>query len=126
MHVKEYATVIAKTSQLRQLIKAGSEIVDIGFTDTSDVTNSYGKAEKILFDLKDGRSSEDFTHLKDVLEDYMREQAKLKDDPDSGLSPVTTGFEDMDRILSGGLQDSDLIVLITAGVVRRLLFLPMD
>ena len=31
VHVKEYATVIAKTSQLRQLIKAGSEIVDIGF-----------------------------------------------------------------------------------------------
>ena len=111
VHVKEYATVIAKTSQLRQLIKAGSEIVDIGFTDTSDVTNSYGKAEKILFDLKDGRSSEDFTHLKDVLEQYMKETANLKGDPDSAMAPVTTGFEDMDRILSGGLQNSDLVVL---------------
>jgi replicative DNA helicase len=96
---------------MRQLIKAGAEIVDIGFTGTSDVPNSYGKAEKILFYLKEGRSSEDFTHIRDVLDEYMKEQIRLKNDPNPGLSHVPTGFEDMDRILSGGLQDSDLIVL---------------
>ena len=49
--------------------------------------------------------------MKDVLEQYMKETANLKGDPDSAMAPVTTGFEDMDRILSGGLQNSDLVVL---------------
>ena len=111
VHVEEYANVVAKTAQLRQLIRAGSDIVDIGFIDTSDVSESLSRAEKILFNLKEGRASEDFTHIRDVLEQYMQETAKLKGDPDSALSPVTTGFVDMDRILGGGLQNSDLIVL---------------
>ena len=111
VHVEEYANVVAKTAQLRQLIRAGSDIVDIGFIDTSDVSESLSRAEKILFNLKEGRATEDFTHIRDVLEQYMKETANLKGDPDSGISPVITGFADMDRILGGGLQNSDLIVL---------------
>ena len=111
VHVEEYANVVAKTAQLRQLIRAGSDIVDIGFIDTSDVSESLSRAEKILFNLKEGRATEDFTHIRDVLEQYMKETANLKGDPDSAISPVITGFADMDRILGGGLQNSDLIVL---------------
>ena len=111
VHVEEYANVVAKTAQLRQLIRAGSDIIDIGFTGTSDVSESLSRAEKILFNLKEGRATEDFTHLKDVLDDYWGEKEKRKKDPDTSLAQVTTGFVDLDRILGGGLQNSDLIVL---------------
>ena len=57
VHVEEYANVVAKTAQLRQLIRAGSDIVDIGFVDTSDVSESISRAEKILFNLKECRDT---------------------------------------------------------------------
>ncbi|MDA1349704.1 MAG: replicative DNA helicase, partial [Chloroflexi bacterium] len=53
----------------------------------------------------------DFTHIRDVLDTYIEESSALHDPEFSHLSPIPTGFADFDKLLAGGLQRSDLVIV---------------
>lgn len=111
VHIEHYARIVHRTSLMRQIIRAGGEIAAIGYEGGPDADAAISRAEEALFKIRSGRGSRDFTHIRDVLDSYMEESAAMQSPGTEHLAPVQTGFADLDKLLGGGLQRSDMIVL---------------
>ena len=111
VHIEHYARIVQRTSVMRQIIHAGGEIAAIGYEAGPDADAALRRAEETLFRVRSGRASRDFTHIREVLDSYMAESAAMQTADGEHLAPVPTGFADLDKLLGGGLQRSDMIVL---------------
>ena len=111
VHIEHYGRIVHHTSIMRQLIRVGGDIAAIGYESGPDPEESLTKAENLLFRVRSGRGSSDFTHIRDVLDTYIEESSALHDPEFSHLAPIPTGFTDFDKLLAGGMQRSDFLVL---------------
>ena len=109
--IEHYAHIVQRTSIMRQLINAAGDIAAIGYDGDSDVESALSKAEEKLFRVRTGRGTRDFIHIRDVLDTYMEETATLDLADVDHLAPVPTGFKQLNDLLGGGLQRSDMFIL---------------
>ena len=106
--ITHYAQIVHRTSTMRQLVRAASSIADIGYDSSPDTEESLGRAEELLFTIRSGRESRDFSHIREILDSYMEDSLQ----PDiNKLAPVQSGFTLFDQLLGGGLQRSDLVIV---------------
>lgn len=110
IHAEHYAKIVADTAFMRRLISAGGKIATIGFQNQFDTDTALEKCEQILFDIANKKANRDFTSLGDILQDYL-EQLSLLREGEGIKYGVPTGFTDLDKIMAGGMQRSDLIIL---------------
>ncbi|PKB65343.1 MAG: replicative DNA helicase [SAR202 cluster bacterium Io17-Chloro-G3] len=108
-HISHYGQIVHRTSVMRQLIQAAGGIAQIGYENAADTEDSLSRAEEVLFDIRSGRGSRDFEHIREVLDTYLEES--LQGPEMNTLAPVPCGFDLVDQLLGGGLQRSDLIIL---------------
>ncbi len=104
-----YARIVKEKSLLRQLIRIGSEISEMGFDEATDIDVLIDRAEKKIFSLSQKRTGSYFVQLRDFIPqsfNEIEERFKKK----SGISGLSTGYEDIDKI-TGGFQKSDLIII---------------
>ena len=101
----------AKTSVLRALIRAGARIVDLGHEGGPDDEEVITQAEEVLYGVRTGRAGRDFSHIRLFLDNYMEQTGALGDPTVDSVAPVPTGYPNLDELLGGGLQRSDLIIL---------------
>jgi replicative DNA helicase len=113
VHAEDYGRIVQRTSVMRQLIRVGGDIASIGYEGGPDVEAAMSRAEEMLFRVRSGRSTRDFVHIREILDTYMEESAAAHGPDASGryLAPVGSGFPDIDKLLGGGLQRSDLVIL---------------
>ena len=111
IHVEHYASIVQRTSIMRRLIRAAEGIADIGYDGDADSEAALSRAEDLLYRVRTARSTRDFVHIRQVLDQYMEEAASLQAGGGIHLSPIATGFSDLDKLLGGGLQRSDLIIV---------------
>ena len=111
VHVENYAHIVHRTFIMRKLIQAGGDIAAIGYEGGPDSEVALRKADELLFRVRSGRGTGDFTHIRDILDTYMEESAAMLGPDARHMAPVPTGFANLDELLAGGLQRSDLIVL---------------
>src|SRR5699024_9551589 len=71
VHVEYYGRIVERTSTLRRLIHAGTEIANIGFDDSADVEDALDRAEQQLFHVSQRRTARDFVSIGQVLEGYF-------------------------------------------------------
>jgi len=107
-NVEYYGRIVERTSILRRLIHAAGQIAAIAYEE-GDADVALDKAEQLIFEISQGHARTDFSHVRDVLSDYMNKLDQLHERRGT-IVGVPTGFTDLDR-LTGGLQKSDLIVL---------------
>jgi len=108
-NVKYYAKIIEDKSLLRRLIKASSEIISKSYEASLDTGEIIDDAEKGIFNISLNRSTQGFTHVKNILSvnfDKIEELYLNK----GKITGVPTGFNDLDGKLSG-LQRSDLVLI---------------
>ena len=110
VHLEHYGHIVQRTSVMRQLINAAGDIATIGYESDSDVERALDQAEEALFNVRTGRGTRDFIHIRDVLDVYMEDTATLESDQGKNLAPISTGFTKLDELLGNGLQRSDMIV----------------
>ncbi len=110
VYVEHYARMVSRTSTMRNLISAATEIAALGYEQDSDVDSALGQAEELLFRIRSRRENRDFVPLRDVLDKYLEDTATVHTALEHGTAPVPTGFIDLDTVL-GGLQRSDLVIL---------------
>ncbi|MCH8346738.1 MAG: replicative DNA helicase [Chloroflexi bacterium] len=111
LHIEHYARIVQRSSVSRQLIHAAEEIAAIGFEEPIDHEASLGRAEDVLLRIRSGRSTQDFVHIREVLDRYLQEELTPLGMPlERGMAPIPTEFPEMDGLL-GGLQRSDLVIL---------------
>ena len=111
VHVEYYARIVQRTSIMRQLIRTGGDIAAIGYEGGVDADSVLSKAEDLLFGIRSGRGSRDFTHIREILDTYMEESGAMHGPDAVHVAPVPTGFPGIDELLGGGMQRSDMIVL---------------
>ena len=111
IHVEHYADIVQRTSIMRRLIRTADEIAAIGYEGDADAEAALSKAEDLLYRVRTTRSTRDFMHIREILDQYMEDVASLQASRDIHLSPIATGFPDLDKLLGGGLQRSDLCII---------------
>ncbi len=107
-NVEFYGRIVERTAILRRLIHAAGQIAAIAYEE-GDADIALDRAEQLIFQISQRHARSDFSHMRDILAEYMNKLDQLHERHGS-IVGVPTGFTDLDR-LTGGLQKSDLIVL---------------
>ncbi len=108
-NIEHYAHLIKEASTKRTLIKVGTEIVEMGFTEDKEVKTILDMAESTVFSVSQGHTTRGFIPIKEALASSFDKIDELHK-KGAGLRGIRTGFTDLDNMLSG-LQDSNLIIL---------------
>jgi replicative DNA helicase len=107
-NLEYYARIVQEKALLRNLIKAGTEIVGSCYEQT-DADAAIDRAEHLIFSLAQKRSMQQLTHIKNIVESSFQKIEQRYENRDT-LSGTPTGFYDLDALTSG-FQPSDLIIV---------------
>jgi replicative DNA helicase len=118
-HVEYYARIVERTALLRKLINAGGKIAALGYDEREELETTLDQAEQTLFEVSQRRSAQDFIHIGQVIDSYY-EQINYLQEHRGEVVGVPSGFRDLDE-LTGGLQQSDLIILAARPSVGKCL-----
>ena len=108
-HAETYAEMVAQKAVRRRLIRASSEISEMGFDEDTTTQELLEKAEAELFSVSDQSLKQDLTSLESILTESFDRLEELHRNKGS-LRGVRTGYRDLDN-MTAGLQRSDLIIL---------------
>jgi len=116
-----YAGIVAEKALLRRLVEAGTRVVQYGYAgaEGADVAEVVDRAQAEIYDVTDGRTSEDFVPLEQLLQPTMDEIDAIASQ--GGIARgVPTGFTDLDE-LTNGLHPGQMIVIAARPGIRKAL-----
>ena len=116
-----YARIVKEAGVLRRLIDAGTQIVQLGFETPQDTEAAVDQAESLVYQLAQGRVTEDYHSLRDVLTGTLEAIERLHEEHRE-ITGVPTGFADLDRLTSG-LQPANLVIVAARPAVGKALAL---
>ncbi|HEY8731835.1 MAG TPA: replicative DNA helicase [Candidatus Limnocylindria bacterium] len=105
-HAETYATIVARTAQLRRLIGAANEIARLALV-REDARGAVEDAQRLLFSVSEASLHRDIVSLDVALNRYI---AQIEERGDEAQAGVPTGLKTLDA-KTGGLQPSDLILI---------------
>jgi replicative DNA helicase len=105
-HAETYATIVARTAQLRKLIGAANEIARLALV-REDARGAVEDASRLLFAVSESSLHRDIVTLEVALNRYI---AQIEERGDEAQAGVPTGLKTLDG-KTGGLQPSDLILI---------------
>ena len=106
-----YAGIVAEKALLRRLVEAGTRVVQYGYAgaEGADVAEIVDRAQAEIYDVTEGRTSEDFVALEQLLQPTMDEIDAIASQ--GGIARgVPTGFTDLDEV-TNGLHPGQMIVI---------------
>jgi replicative DNA helicase len=104
-----YAEIVENKYIMRELLKAGEQINNLGYDEDAELHEILEKAEKALYAVTNKTGSHKYVVLKDILDEAWERLDHLHKTKNE-LRGVPTGFVELDNRLSG-FQKSDLIIL---------------
>ncbi|MBE9512544.1 MAG: replicative DNA helicase [Chloroflexi bacterium] len=113
LDIEHYAQIVYRLSVMRRLINAGNQIEAIGYEADPSVETSLGRAENILFRLRQGESAQDLVPIRQVLDKYFEAVTPTlatEEGRAESIPYVLSGFAGLDEFL-GGFQHSDLTIV---------------
>ena len=116
-----YAGIVAEKALLRRLVEAGTRVVQYGYAgaDGADVTDIVDRAQAEIYDVTEGRTSEDFVALEDLLQPTMDEIDAIASN--GGIARgVPTGFVELDEVTNGLHPGQMIIIAARPGVGKAL------
>jgi len=108
-NVEYYGHLVEEAATKRKLIGAGGRITALGFDESTPANQALDTAESVIFNIAEGRITQDFVALKDILKRTWDQIEQVHKDQ-SVISGVPSGFSDLDA-KTGGFQKSDLIII---------------
>ncbi|MFY9484412.1 MAG: replicative DNA helicase [Patescibacteria group bacterium] len=108
-HIANHAEVVKANSTLRQLVSAGSKIIELGYQVEGDPDELLTEAEQSLFAISQDYAKQIFTPIKDILTSTFERIDELHKHKGK-LRGISSGFKVLDNLLAG-LQPSDLVIL---------------
>lgn len=104
-----YAQIVHDKAVLRRLVDASIKIAQLGYQGEGEVDKIVDEAQQTIYKVTDGRGSEDYKPLKDLLEPTFDEIEALNSHSDV-LTGVPTGFAELDE-LTNGLHAGQMIII---------------
>lgn len=108
-HIAHYAKIIKEKKIMRDLIAVSADITESVFDGSQPAANVLDAIEQKIFSLTNQSHDKNFVAIKEELASAYERIEKLHQGG-GALRGVTTGFEGLDKYLSG-MQKSDLIIL---------------
>ncbi len=109
MNIKDYARIVKEKSVLRQLIAAAGEISESAYSEQESVSAVLDHAENLIFKIAQGRDTQNFRHIREVLQDVYGHLQELRTNAEA-TQGTKTGFSLLDRVLAG-MGKSDLVLI---------------
>ena len=109
MNAAGYAEIVAEKASLRALITAADEIKGFSYDEGVPAGDILDKAEQRIFDISQSRQQNDYSSLRDILEENI-EMIDRASKNEGAITGLPTGFQKLDE-MTNGLQKSDLIIL---------------
>ncbi len=104
-----YAKIVKRTSTLRQLIGAATQVVRLGYNAPDDLDAVVEEAEKRIFEVTSKRVASNFQPIKGLLKATFKQIEELAERKQH-ITGIPTGFKDLDRLLAG-MHRGDLLIL---------------
>ncbi len=120
VNIEYHANIIAQKKLARDLIKFTSKTQVQAFDETQDVEELMQQAEAELFEISRHNMKRDFTPVSGVIKDAYAAIEKAARNT-SGISGLSTGFTDLDKMTSGW-QNTDLIILAARPAMGKTAF----
>ena len=114
-----YACIVKEAGILRRLIDVGTRIVHLGYETPQDTERAVDEAESLVYRVAQGRVTEDYQSLREVLTSTLESIERLHEDHRE-LTGVPSGFPELDRLTSG-FQNSNLIIVAARPAVGKAL-----
>ncbi len=111
-NIQAYAEIVREKSVLRQLIEAGTEIVNDGFQpEGRAIKDVLGEAEQRVFKIAEqgARGRRDYVPLREAMKDAFQ-ILQERYESQGAVTGLPTGFTDFDE-MTAGLQPSDLVIV---------------
>jgi replicative DNA helicase len=111
-NVRAYADIVRERSLLRQLIRAGTDIVSAVFNNDGETARSLvDRAEQKVFEIAEGtfRKRDGAVAVRTLLPGVIDQIDEWHNNPDK-LRGLPTGFTEFDK-LTGGLRPGDLVIV---------------
>ncbi|MCB9315943.1 MAG: replicative DNA helicase [Lewinellaceae bacterium] len=111
-NIEYHSRIILQKHIQRQIIAVGARMMKDGFEETSDCFDTLQDAEQGLFAITQNTLSRSSTRAGSIAFSTLKqiEQNALKARAGSGITGLSCGMAEVDA-LTGGWQDSDLIIL---------------
>ncbi len=104
-----YAQIVSDLALSRRLIRAATEIADLGYDETDDVSRTIDSAEQMIFEVAEHRNTQSMQGIKEGLSNALEHIEHLIEHA-SDVTGAPTGFRELDRLLLG-LQPSTLNIV---------------
>ncbi|NEQ69346.1 MAG: replicative DNA helicase [Symploca sp. SIO2D2] len=108
VNIDRYATLVMDKYLRRQLIKAGNEIVQLGYETSTELEQVLDQAEQKIFSLTQSRPQQGLVAISETLSQTFQEIETRHEGV--ALPGLPSNFYDLDA-LTGGFQRSDLIIV---------------
>lgn len=120
VHVEHYAKIVLRYSVMRRLIGAGAQVTALGFDESLETQEMVDQAQLLIHNVVQQGIKKDAVKVGAILEEYFDRLAFLHEHKGE-LVGVPSGFTDLDK-LTGGFQQSDLIILAARPSVGKTSF----
>ena len=107
--IVQYGELVKRKATLRKLIKAGQNILNLGFDEADEVDSVLDNAEQELFSVSQQYLHRNFISISTVLQEAFDRIDELHSGSGK-LRGLPTDFIDLDAILAG-LQKSNLVII---------------
>lgn len=125
-HIEFHSRILIQKFLLRELIRISSETLREAFDDSTDVFSLFEKVEQGLYEMSQSNFKKNYENLADIMTKALTNIEKAKkafeENEGAGFLGLPSGFLELDR-LTGGFQESDLIILAARPGVGKTAFL---
>jgi replicative DNA helicase len=108
VNVDRYATLVVDKYLRRQLIQAGTDIVELGYETSVELETVFDQAEQKIFSLTQKRPQQGLVPISETLIQTFQEIETRQEG--AALPGISSEFYDLD-VMTGGFQRSDLIIV---------------
>lgn len=119
-HIEYHARIIAQKYLARELIGFASEVQNKAFDETNDVDDLMQEAEGTLFGISQRNVKKDVTQINPVIREAL-DLLEIASNRKDGLSGLSSGFHDLDKMTSGW-QNSDLVIVAARPAMGKTAF----
>ncbi|WP_460769195.1 replicative DNA helicase [Mariniluteicoccus flavus] len=116
-----YAQIVKEKAILRRLVEASIKIAQMGYAGEGDVTQIVDAAQAEVYGVTDGKASEDYAPLADIMEETLDEIEAIGS-RSGEMAGVPTGFIELDE-LTNGLHGGQMVILAARPAMGKALAL---
>ena len=119
VNIEYHARIIFQKYLQRSLIHLGSDMVEKGYDETSDVEDIMEEAENNLFTLSQGSLNRDVIQINPVVDEAIRQMEAAAKREDK-LSGITSGFRGIDDITLGWQPATMVVIAARPAMARKM------